>query len=318
MTAKQRNARFWVSFVIAIIIVTLGINTVIVDRTTRAAAPRNGGRLVDAGLLQANVRIQGAGPAIVLIHGFGAALDWWDSVTPTLATDHRVVSVDLIGHGGTTAPISDYAIERQAALVAEILDKLEINQAIIIGHSMGGDVATAFVEAHPDRVDRLVLISCPPAATERYNVVTALYLTPVVGELLSHFRNNQAVRWGLGQAFAPGFSVPGNFLDDVRQVPYAAFRAAHNESMAFRRAKAIDSRLAAIRPVPQVLVIIGSLDALVPPDTVERFRQIPGARVVTLADVGHSPMVEAPERTLELIRSFLSNAHDQPSTTALH
>ena len=308
----------WSPFVIAVIVVALGINTVIVDQTTRAAAPRDGGSLMDAGALLANVRVQGAGPPIVLLHGFSAALDWWDGVAGPLAADHRVVSVDLIGHGGTAAPASNYAIRRQADLVAAILDKLDIGRAIIIGHSMGGDVATAFVEAHPERVDSLVLIDCPPAATERYNVATALYLTPVIGELFSHLRADQAVRWALSQAFAPGFKVPEQFIDDVRQVPYAAFRSAHSESFAFRRAKTINSRLDAIRPAPPLLVIVGSLDPFLPPSSVKLFEQIRGANIVTLAGVGHSPMVEAPAKTLTIIRSFLSTIHEMRSTNALH
>jgi len=312
------HAWIWSPFVIAVIVVALGINTVIVDHSTRAAAPRDGGSLIEAGPLRANVRVQGAGPTIVLLHGLSAALDWWDSVAGPLAADHRVVSIDLIGHGGTAAPASNYAIKRQADLVAAILDKLDIGRAAIIGHSMGGDVATAFVEAHPERVDSLVLIDCPPAATERYNVATALYLIPVVGELFSHFRADQAVSWGLSQAFAPGFKVPEHFIDDVRQVPYAAFRSAHDESFAFRRAGTINSRLGAIRPAPPLLVIVGSLDPFVPPGSAKVFEKIPGAHIVTLAGVGHSPMVEAPAKTLTIIRSFLSTIHEMPSTNALH
>jgi|HubBroStandDraft_5_1064220.scaffolds.fasta_scaffold14594_2 pimeloyl-ACP methyl ester carboxylesterase len=312
------HAWIWSSFVVAVTVVALGINTVIVDHSTRAAAPRDGGSLIEAGPLRANVRVQGAGPTIVLLHGLSAALDWWDSVAGPLAADHRVVSIDLIGHGGTAAPASNYAIKRQADLVAAILDKLDIGRAAIIGHSMGGDVATAFVEAHPERVDSLVLIDCPPAATERYNVATSLYLIPVVGELFSHFRADQAVSWGLSQAFAPGFKMPEHFIDDVRQVPYAAFRSAHDESVAFRRAGTINSRLGAIRPAPPLLVIVGSLDPFVPPSSTKVFEKIPGAHIVTLAGVGHSPMVEAPAKTLTIIRSFLSTIHEMPSTNALH
>ncbi|HEY1745881.1 MAG TPA: alpha/beta fold hydrolase [Xanthobacteraceae bacterium] len=304
----------WISlsFTIAVIVVAVGINTVIVDHVTRGATPRDGGVLIDAGSLRANVRVQGAGPTVVLLHGLSAALDWWDSVAGPLAADHRVVSIDLLGHGGTAAPASNYGIKRQADLVAAILDELDIGRADVIGHSMGGDVATAFVEAHPKRVDSLVLIDCPPAATERYNLATELYLMPVVGELLSHLRANEAVRWSLSQAFAPGFKVPGHFVDDVLQVPYAALRSAHDESFAFRRAKTIVARLGAIRPAPPLLVIVGSLDPFVSPGSTKAFDQIPGANIVTLAGVGHSPMVEAPAETLAIIRSFLSTIHERP------
>ena len=90
--------------------------------------------------------VEGAGPAIVLIHGFGAAIDWWDKIAPELATNYRVIRIDLssLGHGGTAAPRSaGYSIERQAMLVSAILDQMGVERFTVIGHSMGGEVATA-------------------------------------------------------------------------------------------------------------------------------------------------------------------------------
>ncbi len=75
-------------------------------------------------IVPANVKVEGSDPAIVLIYGFGAAIDWWDDVAPALTTDHRVIRIDLIGHGGTAAPASGYSIERQGALVAAILERV--------------------------------------------------------------------------------------------------------------------------------------------------------------------------------------------------
>ncbi len=77
---------------------------------------------------------------------------------------HRVIRLDLIGHGGTEAPASGYTIERQAKLMAAVLGKLGIGSVIAIGHSMGGEVATALAEADPSRIERLVLIDSPPKA----------------------------------------------------------------------------------------------------------------------------------------------------------
>jgi len=308
MAAKaiKHRAWFWFAAAIAVVVAALAANTVTVDGRIRSAAPRDGGSLIDTGLVRANVRVDGSGRALVLIHGFAGAIDWWDAVVPALAADHRVVRLDLIGHGGTAAPAVGYLIKRQAALVAAVLDKLGIAKATLIGHSMGGDVATAFAEAYPDRVDGLVLIGSPPAATERYDILTSLYLTPVIGEALSHLRSDRAVRFGLAQGFAPGFQVPAGFVADVRRLTYNGFRLADRASVAFRRARPLNQRLADIRPVPPLLVIVGSLDPFVPPEGARQLAQVPGARLVTLDGVGHSPMVEAPADTITAIRNFLS------------
>jgi pimeloyl-ACP methyl ester carboxylesterase len=66
--------------VIALIVVALAANTFWVDSKTRAAAARDGGQIIDTPVVATNVRVEGAGPAIVLLHGFGAAIDWWDDV----------------------------------------------------------------------------------------------------------------------------------------------------------------------------------------------------------------------------------------------
>jgi pimeloyl-ACP methyl ester carboxylesterase len=119
------------------------------------------------------VKVEGAGPAITFIHGFGGAIDWWDDLASELATDHRVIRIDLIGHGGTAAPSSGYAIARQGALVSVILDKLGIDRTTVVGHSMGGEVATALAELRPERIERLIFIDTPHDIS-----VTTLPTTP--------------------------------------------------------------------------------------------------------------------------------------------
>ena len=138
---------------IAAVLVTgaaLLANWRIVGAKVRNAAPREGGKLIETEIVTANVKVEGAGPTIVMIHGFSAAIGWWDPISDDLATDHQVVRLDLIGHGGTAAPRAGYAIERQAALVSAVLDNLGVESAKVIGHSMGGEVATALVEMRPN------------------------------------------------------------------------------------------------------------------------------------------------------------------------
>jgi pimeloyl-ACP methyl ester carboxylesterase len=286
--------------------VALGVNTIAVDSKTRAAAARSGGTVMDTGIVPANVKVEGEGPPIVLIHGFGAALDWWDDIAPALAADHRVIRLDLIGHGGTEAPASGYTIERQAKLVAAVLDKLGVDRVIAIGHSMGGEVATALAEVNPERVERLVLIDSPPKPETTFKLGTRLALIPVVGELLSRFASDATIRKMLAQGFAPGFPVPDRFVADVKRLTYTAFRTAHNDSIAYETEKPVVERLAALDPSPPLLVIFGSRDALVAPASARLYERVPGAKLVIVDGPGHSPMVEAPEKVVALIKDFVS------------
>ena len=251
------------------------------------------------------MKVEGAGPAITFIHGFGGAIDWWDDLASELATDHRVIRIDLIGHGGTAAPSSGYAIARQGALVSVILDKLGIDRTTVVGHSMGGEVATALAELRPERIERLIFIDTPPTPGTTLTILTDAYFDPVIGELLSHFQTDRAVRKGLAQGFAPGFPVPEKFVADIRQLTYSAFREAHDGSVKYRTLKAPFERLAALSPVPPLLAMTGALDAIVPPEHLKFYERVPGSEVAIIEGAGHSPMVEKPAKTLELIRHFM-------------
>jgi pimeloyl-ACP methyl ester carboxylesterase len=248
--------------------------------------------------------VGGRGPAIVFLHGFGGAINWWDDIAPDLATDHRIIRIDLIGHGGTAAPSSGYDIERQGALVSAILDKLDVVRTTVIDHSMGGEVATALAERRPERIERLIFIDSPATPGNTFSILAEAYFDPVIGELLSHFHSDRAVRRGLAQGFAPGFPVPEKFVADIRQLTYTAFREAHDGSIAYRRSKPPYERLAALKPVLPLLAITGALDAIVP-EHLKLYERVPGSEIAIIDGAGHSPMVEKPAKTLELIRQFL-------------
>jgi pimeloyl-ACP methyl ester carboxylesterase len=301
----RRGWQIWWIGLVLVIIGLLAANTIWVDSRTRPAAARDSGEIIDTGVEPANVRVEGQGPAILLLHGFGAAIDWWDNIAAELAAHHRVIRVDLIGHGGTAAPAAGYAITRQAQLAAALLDKLDVDHVTVIGHSMGGEVAVALAENDPERIDRMILIDSPPTADTTFTIMTKVYLMPIVGEMLCHFESDEAIRRGLAQGFAPNFSIPEKFVTDLRQLTYRAFRSAHGESIAYRTAKPPYQRLAAITPNPRLLAIFGSLDAIVPPEHAKLFERVPGAKVAMIKDVGHSPMVEAPTETVKLIEDFL-------------
>ncbi len=109
--------------------------------------------------MQVHYREQGQGPAVVLIHGYGASLAAWGGVAPVLAAQHRVIAVDLKGFGWTSRPEGDYSPAAQAELVWRVLDKLGVKDAAIVGHSYGTSVALAMAVAHPERTSKVALYS---------------------------------------------------------------------------------------------------------------------------------------------------------------
>ncbi|HXD13505.1 MAG TPA: alpha/beta hydrolase [Xanthobacteraceae bacterium] len=108
-----------------------------------------------------HVRIGGKGSAVVMLHGFGDTGDMWAPIAAVLAHDHTVVVPDLRGMGLSSHPEGGYDKKTQARDIAQVLDKLNIQQAALVTHDIGNMVGYAFAAQFPARVTRWVVIDAP-------------------------------------------------------------------------------------------------------------------------------------------------------------
>ena len=205
----------------------LTINALLLDGETKSAEVTvPGGRILD--LPGGEIQVVERGPRdaapIVLIHCYTCSLNWWDRMSPLLARDHRVVALDLLGHGGSEKPGSGYHPEVQARVMAEALERLRVRDATVVGHSLGGSVGVALSEQSPQLVERLVIVDMPP--DDSYGdlgFIASLGFQPVLGQMLWRIKPDFSVRDGLEVAFAPGFDVPDVFVEDVKRMTYTAY-----------------------------------------------------------------------------------------------
>lgn len=122
---------------------------------------------------------------VLLLHGLGDEADTWRHVLPAIAAEHRAIAPDLPGFGRSDKAKRKYTIPFFIETVLELLDALSIPRAIVAGHSNGAVIAQALALTHPERVERLVLISGSLVAKENpINLGLLLFLTPGVGEWL--------------------------------------------------------------------------------------------------------------------------------------
>ncbi|MGF0319171.1 alpha/beta fold hydrolase [Nocardia fluminea] len=277
-----------------------------------ATAPSRSGIHLHTDSGPVHVRVTGAEHALtlVLLHGFGASLHWWDAITPLLADRFRVVSMDLLGHGRSAKPAAGYRPSDHARAVAQVIDQLGVGEDLTVaGHSMGADVAIALAECS-SLVRRLVVISeGPDYSTFLLGSATKLLRVPVLGHALRLRSPAPAVRLGYARAFAPGFSQrtafadPDQTLHDDRAVRFTAFRQCQLGKEAYTRSCPLDHRLRVLG-LP-TLVIFGACDRLWNSDTsVRRYRAVSGTRVEVIDHAGHSPQLEAPNHVTRLIRGF--------------
>ena len=101
----------------------------------------------------------GKGNAVVLLHGFLENQTMWQDLVPEWSKKHRIITIDLLGHGETECLGYVHSMEDNAEAVRAVLSKLRIRKAVFLGHSMGGYVALAFAELYPATVKGLVLLN---------------------------------------------------------------------------------------------------------------------------------------------------------------
>jgi pimeloyl-ACP methyl ester carboxylesterase len=107
------------------------------------------------------VRVGGAGPAVVLLHGYGETGDMWAPLAKILAKDHTVVVPDLRGMGLSARPDGGYDKKTQGRDIAGVLDALKIDRADLVTHDIGNMVGYALAAEYPGRITRFVLIDAP-------------------------------------------------------------------------------------------------------------------------------------------------------------
>ena len=304
----RRGWKILIGVVVALAVL-LGLNTLIVNHETKAAGVTEpGGKILDlqGGKLEVVERGPRDGSPIVLIHCFSCAINYWNGTIPLLAREHRVVVVDLLGHGGSEKPTSGYTVPNQADLIAEALDKLDVRNAVVAGHSLGGSIAVGLAERSPQLVRKVMIVDTPPDHSgSSLGLVAKLGFAPVIGEFFWRVKPDFAVRKGLEVAFAPGFDVPDEFVEDVNRMTYSSYHDSPEGSDDYTKEEPLDQRMK--ETGKPLMVIMGAEEQIIdePAKRLAEYRQTyPGTVTKLIAGAGHSPNVEKPAETAALVLGF--------------
>ncbi|MGH7632395.1 MAG: alpha/beta fold hydrolase, partial [Gemmatimonadaceae bacterium] len=170
--------------------------------------------------------VAGSGPALVLLHTLRTQLDMFQKVIPELAKRFRVYALDYPGHGHSDAPDADYAAEFFVASVAGFLDRLNIQDAVLAGESIGGTIALLLAARHNPRVRGVVAVN--PYDYDRgrglrrssalANVVLGITAVPILGDMLTRRAPLPAVK----RILEGGVALKNSFPPELLQELYAA------------------------------------------------------------------------------------------------
>jgi pimeloyl-ACP methyl ester carboxylesterase len=269
---------------------------------------------------------EGAGPPLLLLHGCPFSSHVWLRTIRELRNDFRCIAPDLLGLGDTETELdADWALPAQAAMVAELLDRLRLRSVHVVGHDHGGAVAQLLAAERSQVIDRLVLVNVEafdnwPSRDERpFIVATQL---PLIGRIVLWLWSFPAMarlaliagaavhdKHALSSAFVKDF-VRANLATHHKRMKTRRFLAGQLDTSNNRSTLTVLDKLRAFeRPT---MIVWGEADPHFGPEWGRLlFDEIPGAiRFELLPNTGHLVMEEQLEQLVRLLREFLHDSSD--------
>jgi len=238
----------------------------------------------------------GAGPPLVLIHGITESSHTWDPLIPALAQAHTVLTVDLPGHG-ESGPAASYDIRALAEAVADVVEAAGLQSPVVVGHSLGAMVATAYGAAHPVRA--IMNVDQPLQLAE---------LQGALSQLEPMLRGDQAT---FAAAIGAVFDAMYGQLSDAERQRVAGLRQLDQDVVLGIWAPLLDAPPAALDELVRSMgsavdVPYLSLHGIDPGHGYPGWlaKVIPGATVEVWPGLGHYPHLAEPERFLDRLADF--------------
>ncbi|VVS93921.1 alpha/beta fold hydrolase [Desulfoluna spongiiphila] len=251
----------------------------------------------------------GDGPALVLVHGWSCSGFFWKPMIPLLKKKYRVLAPDLPGHGLSSKEHDSYLPEKQAARLLEWLSAIGVDRFVLVGHSMGGEIAARMALDAPGRVLSLVLAGAIGLRQVRDSLpwYARLALTPVAQKVANRFLTEKA----LAQSHRLFMTGPGRppYPECTRDIILTNTNTPRDLTTLSQTTRDglfrdfIDQQ--APRIDTPVLCLWGEMDKLVPLSAGKAYaRLIPGAHLARIPATGHMIPWEEPERMASEIIDF--------------
>jgi 3-oxoadipate enol-lactonase len=244
----------------------------------------------------------GEGEPLLLIPGLGATCRLWDPIVPELARHFTLVMLDNRGMGLSKAKKKPRTLADYSADYAELLDHLNIDQTHVLGLSLGGIAAQRLAVDHPQKINRLILMSC----ADRFSPYL-LRITALLGHSLRWFPRMLFLQTMELLATAPLYL--DEHVDEIdRMMKEKCNDPVPKSAMATQLRCLLRSELEAAdyRITAPTLVVAGEYDALIPACYAKIMaNKIPGSHFVLLKGAGHNPLTEMPDISLPLVINFL-------------
>ena len=244
---------------------------------------------------------------IVLLHGTSASLHTWDGWVSSLSGQRRVIRFDLPGFGLTGPhPDNNYTMASYVRFVGAVVDKLGVQQFVLAGNSLGGQIAWGTALAMPQRVRQLVLIDSAGYPIQPTSVPLGFTVARVPGlrVLMEYVLPRGLVASSLRNVYGDPARVTPELIDRYYDL---ALRSGNRKALGKRLSQPFAGDEAGLKALNlPTLILWGGKDRLIPVDTARRFASdIAGSKLVVFEELGHVPHEEDAQRTVAAFKSFL-------------
>ncbi len=246
---------------------------------------------------------------VVLIHGTGASLHTWEECIAGLKDSFRIITMDLPAYGLTGPnPDRNYSMAFYVEFLNEFLTHKGVNRCILGGNSLGGAIAWNYTHRYPDQVEKLILINSAgyPIVSESQPIAFTLAKIPLINKLL----NNVTPRFLAQKSVENVYADPSKITDSLVDRYYELFlrpgnRQAFVDRMKFSEYGDYKNDIKSIST--RTLILWGDKDRLIPVENAHKFQSdLANDTLVILDNIGHVPMEEDPQKTLQILRAFIS------------
>jgi pimeloyl-ACP methyl ester carboxylesterase len=246
---------------------------------------------------------------IVLLHGTSSSLHTFDAWAERLSTQRRVLRVDLPGFGLTGPfPDRDYSIQHYVHWLHAFLQQSNVTHFVLVGNSLGGNIAWNYVARYPDSVDKLILIDSSryPIAAQSTPLAFRLAQTPVLKHGLKWITPRFMAQSSVINVYADSSKVTDPLIDRYFEL---TLRAGNRQALGDRFKSQSPPDTSLIKAIQQpTLILWGAQDRLTPLELAHRFHEdLPNSQLVVLENTGHVPMEESPQESLQAVLSFLGS-----------
>lgn len=262
-------------------------------------------QFISVGGNRVHYRDEGHGDVIVLLHGTASSLHTWDQWTQGLVKQNRVIRMDLPGFGLTGPDQANrYEVEDDVAFLNEFLALLDLQKVHLVGSSLGGRIAWEYSLAHAEQVESLTLINSLGYPQERWPLAIEVAQWPLMDVIMPYMSPRFLYEDGLKEVYYNDEQVTDSVVDRY----YELSRYPGNLDAFPKRVSAdLDTSADKIGQISvPTLILWGQEDIYFPVANAYRFQKdVVDSKIHVYSNVGHLPMEEVPNRSLNDFLSFI-------------